>query len=122
MSTFRACRIFLRNYATKHPVGAQNLVESVAVTDDGSTLVAWHPKPAFPYEFSKPIPPPVERDNSSLLKENALNTAMQAFKTKHPEVARAELMKITHTTKHPWYPRPRDKRAKKNTPLDRPYL
>ncbi|XP_055686902.1 39S ribosomal protein L42, mitochondrial [Lutzomyia longipalpis] len=112
-----------RNFASvKHPIGAQNLVESIAVTDDGSTFVAWHPKTQFPYEFSKPIPPPVVRDNSSLLKDNAINTAMQAFKGKHAEVAREELMRITHTTKHRWFPRARDKKAKKDTPMDRPYL
>uniref|UniRef100_A0A1B0D1D3 Large ribosomal subunit protein mL42 n=2 Tax=Phlebotomus papatasi TaxID=29031 RepID=A0A1B0D1D3_PHLPP len=115
-------RVILRNLSTKHPTGAQNLVNSVAITDDGSTFVAWHPKPEFPYEFSKPIPPAIERDNSSLLRDNAVNTAMQAFKTKHPEVAREELMRLTYTTKHRWFPRSRDKKAKKDTPMDRPYL
>ncbi|GAB0096256.1 mitochondrial ribosomal protein L42 [Sergentomyia squamirostris] len=111
-----------RNYSLKHPTGGQSFVQGVTVTDDGSTLVAWHPKPDFPYEFSRPLPPPMERDNSSLLKKSALNTAMQAFSTKHPEVAREELMRLTHTTKHRWFPRSRDKKAKKDTPMDRPYL
>jgi len=56
-----------------------------------------------------------------VVKESALKTAMQAFKSKHPEVARQELMQLTHTTKHRWFPRARDRKAKQ-TPMDRPYL
>lgn len=57
----------------------------------------------------------------SLIKESALTSAHRAFKDKKPEIARQELMNLTSTTKHRWFPRSRDKRAK-NTPMDRPYL
>ena len=106
---------------TKNAIGGKNLVEKVAITNDGKTIVAWHPDVEFPYEFSKPIPKAAEAESASLIKDIKIQTAMRAFKDKHPEVARQELMSLTHTTKHRWFPRSRDKRSKK-TPMDRPYL
>lgn len=94
-------------------------VENVFKTDAG-IFVAWHPEPDFPYEFTKPIEMK-DRSNPSLLKEAAINTAMEAFKNKHPDLARQELMSLTYTTKHIWFPRSRDRKAKK-TPMDRNYL
>jgi len=43
------------------------------------------------------------------------------FRKKKPYQVVEELAKITYTTKHRWYPRSRDKRAKDTEP-DRPYL
>lgn len=120
---------FLRSFSTnsvklaitKNAVGGRNLVEAVAVSPNGKTIVAWHPEPDYPYELTKPLPVASETQSASLLKDESLRTAMSAFKEKRPEVAREELMRLTHTTKHRWFPRSRDKRAK-NTPMDRPYL
>lgn len=98
-----------------------SLVDKIALTDDRKTFVAWHPQQEFPYEFTRPIPKSEERDRSAIIKEAAINTAMSAFKTQHPEIVRQELQRITFTTKHRWFPRARDKKAKK-TPMDRPYL
>lgn len=122
---FTTCRSFSTNFTknavNKNPVGGKSLVDSVAVTKNGKTIVAWHPDTPFPYEHTMPLPQTVETQSSEVIKETALQTAMSAFKNKHPEVARQELMKLTHTTKHRWFPRSRDKKAKK-TPMDRPYL
>uniref|UniRef100_A0A1A9WP45 Large ribosomal subunit protein mL42 n=1 Tax=Glossina brevipalpis TaxID=37001 RepID=A0A1A9WP45_9MUSC len=96
-------------------------LEAVAITDNGKTAVAWHPEPSYPYEYTKPIPTIVQESTSLIIKEESLRTAMNAFKEKRPEVAREELMRLTHTTKHRWFPRARDKKAKK-TPMDRQYL
>lgn len=101
--------------------GIWGLVDKVALTNDGRTFVAWHPKPEFPYESSRPIPQVELRDRSSVIKESTIGTAMTAFNTKHPEIARQELSRITFTTKHRWFPRARDKKAKK-TPMDREFL
>lgn len=119
----------LRSFSTKtlqlstnkNALRGRNLVEAVAVSRNGRTVVAWHPELEFPYEFTKPLPVASEKQYSSLIKDEALASAMGAFKEKKPEVARAELMRLTHTTKHRWFPRSRDKRAK-STPMDRPYL
>ncbi|XP_023168060.1 39S ribosomal protein L42, mitochondrial [Drosophila hydei] len=110
-----------KNAVNKNAVGGKSLVDSVAVTKNGKIIVAWHPDTPFPYEHTKPLPQLVEKQSSNVIKETALQTAMTAFKNKFPEVARQELMKLTHTTKHRWFPRARDKKAK-NTPMDRPYL
>ncbi|XP_030379873.1 39S ribosomal protein L42, mitochondrial [Scaptodrosophila lebanonensis] len=110
-----------QNALNKNPLGGKSLVESVGVTKNGKTIVAWHPDTSFPYEHTKPLPVSVEAQNSQVIKETALQTAISAFKNKQPEVARQELMQLTHTTKHRWFPRARDKKAKK-TPMDRPYL
>ncbi|KAM7343516.1 mitochondrial ribosomal protein L42 [Cochliomyia hominivorax] len=120
---------FLRSFSSsslklainENAIGGRSLVEAVAVSSNGKTIVAWHPEPEFPYEFTKPLPTAAEKQSASLIKEEALVSAMSAFKEKRPEVAREELMRLTHTTKHRWYPRSRDKKAKK-TPMDRPYL
>ncbi|XP_055379790.1 39S ribosomal protein L42, mitochondrial [Condylostylus longicornis] len=102
-------------------VGGLRLVEQMAAIKSRKMFVAWHPDQDFPYEFTKPIPPEEVIDSGSLIKEDTLNTAMSAFKNKQPKVARQELMNLTYTTKHRWYPRARDKKAKK-TPMDRKYL
>lgn len=102
-------------------IGNKALVAGVTTTNDKSTFVAWHPNVEFPYEFSKPIPKVVEPSSSAVIEESAMRVAHKAFKTSHPEVARQELQRLTFTTKHKWYPRARDRKAKK-TDMDRPYL
>ncbi|KFB48545.1 AGAP005852-PA-like protein [Anopheles sinensis] len=99
----------------------QDLVEKVAVAEGGKFFVAWHPKPDFPYEFSKPIEVTVPEPNANLVRDDIIANSRSALKAKHPEFVRQELSKLTFTTKHRWFPRARDKRAKK-TPMDRDYL
>lgn len=114
--------IQIRSKSTKiltTATGTQSHVEQVVTTNDG-TFIAWHPTQEFPYEHSLPMPPPAI-PTSTLLKDEAIQTAMQAFGNKKPEIAHQELMKVTHSSKHIWAPRPRD-RKRKNTPPDRKYL
>lgn len=125
MRLFSSAPVFLnliRNGSTKlNAIGNKALVAGVTQTGDKSTFVAWHPDVEFPYEFSKPIPKNVEPSSSAVIEETAMRMAQKAFKTAHPEVAREELQRLTFTTKHKWYPRARDRKAKK-TEMDRPYL
>lgn len=100
--------------------GSLSFVEKIVTSSDGSAFVAWHPTYDFPYEYSLPLPPP-SIETSTLLRDETIQTAMQAFGNKHPEIARQELMKITNTSKHTWKPRQRDRRAKK-TQMEREYL
>lgn len=95
--------------------------ERIVLTDDGTTFVAWHPRQDFPYECTRPIPAKVIEESNTVLKTVMSPELKQMFKKKTPEVARQELMNITHTTKHRWFPRARDKKAKKTEP-DREYL
>lgn len=106
---------------TKNSVGGINLVDKIVEAPDRKSYVAWHPNVDFPYECSRPIPEQQNNSASFVLKDEAVNNAMQAFKKKQPEIVRQELMRITHTTKHRWFPRARDKKAK-TTEMDREYL
>lgn len=101
-------------------VGQLSHVEKVVATKDCKLFVAWHPTSEFPYEHSLPLPPS-SIPTSTLLKDEAIQSAMKAFGNKRPEIARMELQKITNTSKHTWKPRPRDRKAKKTLP-DREYL
>lgn len=94
-----------------------------AETDDGAYFVCWHAEKKFPYEFTRPIPQPSDEyiETQSPLKMQNPADVYDVFQEKSPELIRQELMKITYTTKHRWFPRPRDKYAKK-TPRDREYM
>lgn len=101
-------------------IGSLRNVETVVTTSNNDTFVAWHPTPDYPYEHSKALPPPAIA-SSTLLKDDAIQSAMKAFGTKRPEIAQQELMRVTYTSKHTWKPRQRDRKAKK-TIADREYL
>ncbi|XP_046384634.1 39S ribosomal protein L42, mitochondrial [Ischnura elegans] len=118
-------RLFLRQqrpYLYLQRAAISDLHPKVGETDNGSYFVVWHPEKKIPYEYTRPLPTSekVESNAGSPLKLDS-EEAYSVFKQKTPEVIREELMEITSTTKHRWFPRARDKRAKK-TPPDRPYL
>lgn len=121
MSIKNITRIFskvpLRGFASKY----SNPPERIVVNAEGNTFIAYHPEKPFPYECTKPITPKVVEESNTVLRTVLSPELKQIFKKKTPEVARQELMAITHTTKHRWFPRARDKRAKKTEP-DREYL
>lgn len=109
-------------YPTETSVGCRALVDSIAESKDQQSFIAWHGKKEIPYEFTKPLPKfETEANNSSLIKDEILEESMKAFRHSYPDLARENLSKITFTTKHRWFPRSRDKKAKK-TIMDRPYL
>lgn len=110
---FRNLPITTRNISSKD--------ERIVLTKDGTTFVAWHQKQDFPYEYTRPIPERAIEESNTVLRTVMSPELKQIFKTKTPDAAREELMNITHTTKHRWFPRSRDKRAKKTVP-DREYL
>ncbi|KAL3275827.1 hypothetical protein HHI36_020571 [Cryptolaemus montrouzieri] len=94
----------------------------IVLTNDESTYIAWHPQEDFPYECTRPLPESKEKDlDTSVLKTKLTPELMEIFQKKTPEQARLELMNITHTTKHRWFPRARDKKKRKMT-VDREYL
>lgn len=90
------------------------------MTDDGSTIVALHRDKEFPYEHSRPLPEEVKEDQS-ILKMSDYEEVKRVFKNMPPEMARKQLSSLTLTTEHRWFPRARDKKAKKNE-MNRPYL
>lgn len=96
--------------------------ERVVVTDDGSTIVCWHPEKPFPYECSRPIPEAVNEDTNSVLKVQNLSAVYDVFKPKSEEQTREELMKLTSTNKHIWFPKGKKHYKKKPVPRKREYL
>lgn len=96
------------------------LSETIIVVADNGSFVCWHPEKTFPYEFSRPLPT-VNEESKSVLKVQSKAEVMKIFKKKSDNVVIEELAKITYTTKHRWYPRSRDKYAKKSVP-DRDFL
>ncbi|XP_068205025.1 large ribosomal subunit protein mL42-like [Palaemon carinicauda] len=94
--------------------------EAVVITDDGRTIVAWHPEPQIPYEMTMPLPEQSKAD--TILKVEDANAMKKLFRHQHPFFVRKELQDLTYTTKHPWFPRPGRRFAKKNPPRDREYL
>lgn len=92
----------------------------IVMTDNGSTIVALHREEEFPYEFSKPLPEEAKEDKS-VLRMNDFDEVRRVFKDIKPEIARQQLASLTLTTTHRWFPRARDKKAKK-TEMNRPYL
>lgn len=109
--------------APENAVKNRSLVEAIAESSDKTAFFAWHPKQNFPYEFTRPLPTKIEQNSASLLKEQSIAAAQTAFKLKHPEFSRAELSRVTFTSKHRWFPRSRDKKQNfKKTEMDRKYL
>ncbi|XP_077287221.1 mitochondrial ribosomal protein L42 [Arctopsyche grandis] len=114
-STSSAMLVGRRGYAINH----------LTVTDDGTTAVALHPETNLnvPYDDTQPMPMPmasVDSINDSPLRLRP-EQARKVFITENVEEGRRQLAKLTLTTIHKWYPRSRDRRAKK-TPMDRRYL
>lgn len=102
-----------RHYSTTKPY-------KIVTTSDDTTFVSWHPEEEFPYECTKPLPT-IKEESDTVLKTQLTPAVKSIFNKTTQEQARQELMDLTSTTKHRWYPRARDKRAKK-TVMDREYL
>lgn len=123
--------IFFRNFSSKVSkfqvfpsetrVKTRSLVESVAESKDQQAFYAWHPKKAIPYELTRPLPKASEQNTVTLMREEKLEEALKAHKHEYPDKVRRELSQLTFTTKHRWFPRARDRKAKK-TEMDRTYL
>lgn len=115
--------LFKRNVLQFSVFGKQKSTSSedrVVITDDGSTIVCWHPERPFPYECSKPLPESPTVEHSVLKVQNSSNI-YEVFKTTKEDQVRQELMNITHTTKHRWFPNNKNFKRRKAY-RDREYL
>ena len=98
--------------------------ESIAVTEDGAVLACWHPPPKFPYEMTRGLPVQ-ERAASSPLKVTVTEDMKELYHHKHERFARRDLMRITWTTKHKWFPSKRriwKEIDEKKNPREKPYM
>lgn len=114
LRTIRAC-VHSARYARYSTLPS----EAVIFMEDDMMVTCWHPEKPFPYECSLPLPENKHEDNS-VLRVGEKDIA-EIFKKKKDFMVIDELTKLTYTTKHKWFPRSRDKKAKKTEP-DRPYL
>ncbi|XP_063220950.1 large ribosomal subunit protein mL42 [Bacillus rossius redtenbacheri] len=111
----------------RRPASRDSLADArdvVVLTDDGSTVVCWHPERPFPYELSRPLPQEAARGvacPAEALGVQAVREVRELYRARAPETTRDQLMKITHTTKHIWFPKGRAQYRKKIEP-DREYL
>lgn len=105
---YRPLTILVRNF------------NKIVITDDGSTIVALHQNHEFPYKYSRPLPEE-PKPKPGVLKMNDIDEIKGVFKSMKPEMARQQLSSLTLTTKHRWFQRARDKKAKE-TEMNRPYL
>ncbi|XP_043681464.1 39S ribosomal protein L42, mitochondrial [Vespula pensylvanica] len=112
-------RIGIRMWRGKYP-SYSTLPPEVVVFTDKDMIICWHPDQGFPYECSKPILEEQVLTSNTVLKIGEKDI-QDVFRKKKEDDVIAELAKLTFTTKHKWYPRSRDKKAKKTEP-DRPYL
>ena len=98
--------------------------ERIAVTEDGAVIACWHPPPKFPYEMSRGLPVQ-ESATSSPLKVTVTEDMKELYHHKPERFARRDLMRITWTTKHKWFPsKRRIWRAidEKKNPREKPYM
>lgn len=111
-STLRRISLVAKRFV--HTVGGRS--SWVVLTDDGSTIVCWHPEQPFPYEHSKPIvrPDPELKESDSALKVQVRLDHKHRYRQLNKPPFE-ELQEITYTTKHQWYPNSKDKYAKKLT-------
>ena len=122
-------RFSCRSFSTSLPVTARKVAkpyreERVVVTSDGAVICCWHPQPKFPYECSKPIPRS-EISSTSPLKIQVTEDMKELYHHKPERFHRRDLMKLTWTSKHRWFPsRKGQEKAmdEKKNPREKPFL
>ena len=99
--------------------------ERIAVTEDGAVIACWHPPPNFPYEMSRSLPVEEAAASSSPLKVTVTEDMKELYHHKHERFARRDLMRITWTTKHRWFPSKRkmwQEIDERKNPREKPYM
>ncbi|KAI1291889.1 39S ribosomal protein L42, mitochondrial [Halotydeus destructor] len=80
----------------------ENSPIQISVTDDGKTIVCWHPEKKFPYEHSKPLPVMESKfiEEESVLKLKHLEETDDILHKK--DYSEEELMQLTYTPRTTW--------------------
>jgi len=79
----------------------------ITVTNDGQTVVCWHPTEHFPYEHSRPIPESHEelKEDESILKIQHRIDGQNIFRGSGPDLE--EVQMLTYTPSYVWTKRAR---------------
>lgn len=102
--------------------------ERIVLSDDGAIIACWHPQPKFPYELSRPIPRSTENSTSSVMNTQVTEEMKELYHHKPERFQRRDLMKVTSTTKHRWFPHPhsvareKKERREQKWPREKPFL
>ncbi|WAR25814.1 RM42-like protein [Mya arenaria] len=98
---------------------SNSITPLVGMSEDGQTVVCWHPEPEHPYEHTQPMEYNKEElsQGTSVLKDQVLRNYDSRVRPTGPNTQ--ELSHITFTTKHRWFPKPGKKFAKRDPPKDR---
>jgi len=78
--------------------------ERIVLSDDGAIIACWHPQPKFPYELSRPMPRSSENSTSSVMNTQVTEEMKELYHHKPERFQRRDLMRVTSTTKHQWFP------------------
>nr|ALS04959.1 mitochondrial 28S ribosomal protein L42 [Pseudodiaptomus poplesia] len=99
--------------------------EGITTSKGGDIICCWHPEPKYPYELSKPISRNDVKVNGTL-KSHLLDDTSDLYHYTAERLQRRELMRLTWTTKHRWFPNfgrnERIKQAARKNPREKPFL
>ncbi|XP_037578759.1 39S ribosomal protein L42, mitochondrial-like [Dermacentor silvarum] len=107
-------------YSTTKALHKSQSKQKIVLTDDGSTIVCWHPEEEFPYEHTQPLPnirSKLNEESSALKLQYRLENIETHYRNERLEIE--ALTKMTYTTKHRWYPNNNKKYKDPNPPVDR---
>merc|ERR1711915_280392 len=100
--------------------------EGICLNTTEDIICCWHPPPKFPYELSQPISRSSNLVTDSKLNVQHVQEMQDMYNFKHERFQRRELMRLTWTTKHRWFPnfgrKERLKTAAKSNPREKEYL
>ncbi|XP_074600764.1 mitochondrial ribosomal protein L42 [Brevipalpus obovatus] len=74
----------------------------ISFTDDGQTIVCYHPEPSFPYEHSKPLPKVESKfvENESVLRVDLHKRTEDVMFNQ--DYSMNELIRLTHVSEMQW--------------------
>jgi len=101
--------------------------EQVVVTNDGTVVACWHPAPQFPRALTRPIPrSQLQTDTpASPLKVQVTEEMKELYHHKPERFQRRDLMRLTWSTKHRWFPSRRARNSaveERRNPREKPFM
>ncbi|XP_014678414.1 PREDICTED: 39S ribosomal protein L42, mitochondrial-like [Priapulus caudatus] len=129
-STTRSCAIILRNIFNSlqktssvqsrscSSVSSRDTLneDRIVLTDDGSTIVCYHPAKEFPYEHTRPLSRNEDelRAGESVLNVQHLEEYRRRYEVTRQGPTRTELVSMFNNARHLWFPNNKKKRARRD--------
>ncbi|KAF7489808.1 hypothetical protein SSS_01202 [Sarcoptes scabiei] len=96
-SNFKIRQLSSKSFDLNH-----SLEKGITLTDDGQTIVCWHPPEIFPYEHSMPYTERTDNCDAVLTSETLEKGHNINHKMPISRLHMEELQQITYTAKHQW--------------------